>query len=104
MLASVTASDGSQEGQGVVLQEAQATGVPVVATDHGPFPEGVVGGVLVPERDSEALAHALGDLIASPGRWPELGRRGRTLVERHYNADEMIKRLLRIYSSVAGRA
>ncbi len=38
---SVTDKNGDQEGQGVVLQEAQASGLPVIATRHNGFPEGV---------------------------------------------------------------
>jgi len=54
-------SEGDREGQGLVLQEAQAVGLPVVATIHGALPEGVLpgrAGFLVPERDVDALRAA----------------------------------------------
>ena len=59
---------GDQEGQGLVLQEAQGSGLPVVATDHGALPEGIVpgqSGFLVPERDIKSLAERLTYLIPS---------------------------------------
>src|SRR5882724_4467632 len=68
VLASVSV-EGDQEGQGLVLQEAQAAGLPVVATIHGALPEGLVpgkSGFLVPERDVEALAERLAFLVRRP--------------------------------------
>ncbi|GAB6392365.1 MAG: colanic acid biosynthesis glycosyltransferase WcaL [Treponematales bacterium] len=47
MLASVTAQNGDMEGQGLVLQEAQAAGLPVVSTLHNGIPEGIISGVML---------------------------------------------------------
>ena len=58
ILSSVTASDGDMEGQGLVLQEAQAMGLPVLSTLHNGIPDGVLdgkSGFLVPEKDVDAL-------------------------------------------------
>ena len=44
ILSSVTAASGDQEGQGLVLQEAQAMGLPVLSTIHNGIPEGVLDG------------------------------------------------------------
>lgn len=82
------------EGFGMVAAEAQAAGVPVVASTAGSLPE-VVGeaGVLVPPEDPEALAAALRSLLADPARRAELGRAARShaarfgwdrVAERHY--------------------
>ena len=79
VMPSVTALDGDVEGQGVALQEAQAVGLPIVATDHNGFHESIVpgrSGLLVPERDAAALARALADLLSRPAAWPEMGRAG----------------------------
>jgi len=75
---------------GRVAVEAMAHGVPVVSSDAGALPDVVGGaGIVVPERDAEALAHAL-DEAAGPRReelrrsgfaraaecsWTEVGRR-----------------------------
>lgn len=43
--ASVMAADGYVEGQGLVLQDAQAMGLPVIATGPNGFPDRLVDGV-----------------------------------------------------------
>lgn len=107
VLASVETRDGETEGQGLVLQEAQACGLPVVATDHGPFSEGVVPGrsaLLAPERDAVALAGRLEQLIECSDRWPEMGRAGRRHVDERYDVRMLNERLLGIYEDIAGRS
>ena len=69
ILPSVTARDGDTEGQGLVLQEAQASGLPVIVTDHNGLPEGVLdrkSGFIVPEKDVDAIAEKLEYLIKYP--------------------------------------
>lgn len=103
VLASVTASDGDEEGQGLVLQEAQASGLPVICTRHNGFPEGMVdgeSGMLVPERDVDALAAAVAALVAHPARWPAMGRRGRAHVEQHFDNARLNDRLVELYDEV----
>jgi colanic acid/amylovoran biosynthesis glycosyltransferase len=100
VLASVNI-EGDAEGQGLFLQEAQACGLPVVATQHGALPEGLVSdksGLLVPERDVEALTARLEFLVAHPEAWPELGRAGRAFVEGRYDIHRLNKELLKLYS------
>ncbi len=106
VLASVTAADGDQEGQGLVLQEAQASGLPVLATRHAGLPEGIQegrSGLLVPERDVDALAAGLEFLLSRSGDWPEMGRSGRALVEDHYDIRKLNRALVDIYAD-AGEA
>jgi glycosyltransferase involved in cell wall biosynthesis len=69
------------EGFGIVLAEAMAAGAPVVATDcpHGPreaLDDGRAG-LLVPVGDPEALAQALGSVLADPARAGALREAGR---------------------------
>ncbi len=100
VLSSVTSSDGDQEGQGLVLQEAQAAGLPVVSTLHNGIPEGVLdgeSGFLVPERDVDALADKLNFLIEHPELWPHMGRAGRKYVEERYDINTINDRLVEIY-------
>lgn len=104
MLSSVTANHGDQEGQGLVLQEAQAMGLPVVSTLHNGIPEGVVDGqsaFLVPEKDVTALAEKLIYLIEHPEIWPTMGRIGREFVEKHYDTDKLNDRLIEIYRKLS---
>jgi colanic acid/amylovoran biosynthesis glycosyltransferase len=99
VLASVSI-EGDAEGQGLFLQEAQACGLPVVATQHGALPEGMLpgkSGFLVPERDVDALAQQLELLRANPDTWPEMGWRGRAFVEERYNIQQLNERLVELY-------
>jgi glycosyltransferase involved in cell wall biosynthesis len=102
-LPSATAPNDAQEGLGMVLLEAAATGRPVVGTDHGGIPEAVVDGVtgyLVPERDPEALAERLHALIADPDLGERLGAAGRAMVERRYDLRTQTARLESLYGGL----
>lgn len=73
------------EGFGMVAAEAMAAGVPLVAAASGSLPEVVAppdGGVLVPSGDAEALAEAVGALLADPARRQALSQSARRSAER----------------------
>lgn len=98
--------EGDAEGQGLVLQEAQACGLPVVATQHGAFPEGIAPANkhwLVPERDADSLAAKLRELVAAHRRWPGIGRAGREFVERRYDIHCLNAQLIDLYNSARQR-
>ena len=103
MLPGVIARSGAQEGQGLVLVEAQASGIHVIATRVGGIPQTVLDGdsaFLVPQRDVDALASKIRYLIEHPQRWPEIGRAGRRHVERHFDIEKLNDRLVDIYRKV----
>ena len=87
---SVTAPDGDAEGMPIVVLEAMAAGVCVLATDHEGINDVVKSGhngVLTPERDEEALARALSLLAQHPDTRRAYGRAGRsTVLERYSDA------------------
>jgi colanic acid/amylovoran/stewartan biosynthesis glycosyltransferase WcaL/AmsK/CpsK len=106
VLASVESGNGDIEGLPVVLQEAQAMGLPVVCTRHSGIPEGILdgkSGFLVPERDVDALADRLADVISRPEAWPEMGRQGRAFVETEYDLDKRNDALVELYRQLQER-
>ena len=98
---SVVGSDGETEGGApVTLIEMSAAGMPVVSSLHCDIPEVIRDGetgLLVAERDVDALTDRLDWLLADPARWEPLGRAGRAHVEREYNAQVQGERLAAIY-------
>lgn len=103
ILSSVTAANGDKEGQGLVLQEAQAMGLPVLSTLHNGIPDGVIdgeSGFLVPEKDVDALAEKLTYLIENPEIVPKMGRAGREFVEERYDINKLNDRLVEIYKKM----
>ncbi|MGZ8751227.1 MAG: glycosyltransferase family 4 protein, partial [Pseudonocardia sp.] len=84
------------EGLGIVLLEASASGLPVVAGDSGGAPETVREGVtghVVGGRDTAALADALGGLLADPERARRLGAAGRDWMLRDWAMPGLVQRL-----------
>ena len=81
-----------------VLIEAQASGLPIVATQVGGIPEIVDGdGVLVQPDDPEALTGAIREALSNPQRWDRdaIAARART----RYSLDVVGDRLAEIYRS-----
>jgi len=104
VLASVVSSDGDFEGQGTVLQEAQAMGLPVVCTNHNGFSESILdgqSGFLVPERDVDALSSRLAELIGRPNSWLEIGKKGRAFVEAEFDLNKRNDALVKLYRGVS---
>jgi phosphatidylinositol alpha-mannosyltransferase len=88
-----------QESFGVVLIEAMAAGLPVVATDIPGYREVVthgVEGLLVPPRDPEALAAGLVRVLTEPGLAERLGEAGRARA-RDFDWPLVVDRLEDVY-------
>ena len=103
---SITASNGETEGIPNAVKEAMATGTPVVATIHGGIPELVqdgVSGFLVPERDANALAEKISDLIDNPGLQSKLILHARQFIEDNYEINKLNIDLLKLYESLLTR-
>ncbi len=103
VLASVTAKNGDEEGQGLVLQESQAMGMPVVSTYHNGIPEGILdqkSGFLVPEKDIDALSKKIEYLINNPKLWKSMGEEGREFIERKYDIKKINQKLVEIYKDL----
>lgn len=88
--ATVYALPSAEEGFGMVIIEAMACGVPVVATRCG-GPDGIItdgeDGYLVPLDNASAMADALASLCSDIERNKMMGREARTTVETHYASE-----------------
>ena len=99
---SVTARSGDKEGIPVVIMEALACGLPVIATNHSGIPEIVEDGqtgLLVPERDAVSLANAVQHLVGSPELYNKISAAGRARVEVEYNNEVLGEELMDLYRS-----
>ncbi|MEL6792710.1 MAG: glycosyltransferase, partial [Pseudomonadota bacterium] len=92
------------EGVPVVLMEAMATGLPVVATRVAGIPElvedGVSGRVVAP-GDAEALADAIAEILSDPDRPEIMGAAGRVRVREEF---EITSEAAWLYEMMADRA
>ena len=95
---------GNQETFGLVVLEAMASGIPVVAARAGALPELVPfhSGRLCPPLNAEAMAHSVRELFESDCRL--LGRQARQHVEAHHAWDAVVAGLLAHYHAVLGTA
>jgi colanic acid/amylovoran biosynthesis glycosyltransferase len=97
---SQTTKAGDQEGVPNAMLEAMASGLPVVATLHGGIPEAVDSGhagVLVPERDSAALANALFDIADNPAAYHAFSQNAAESVREKFEQSRSIARLEGFY-------
>jgi colanic acid/amylovoran biosynthesis glycosyltransferase len=104
---SVTALDGDSEGLPTVVIEAQSMGVPVVGTIHSGIPEGIDDnetGLLVPERDEEALAEALKTLLTDDATRAKFGRAARNLILDRFEMGKQVRGLEDIYAKAISDA
>jgi|GEM_PF-431470 len=99
VMPSVIASDGDRDSMPVVVKEALALEIPVVASDEVGLPELVrpEWGRLVPPADPERLAEAIAALLDLP---PEervrMGRAGRSHVIAHCSVELETAKLVRL--------
>ena len=95
-----------QEGLSLSILEAQAAGVPVVASNVGGISEVVIDhqtGLLVPPKDSQRLKEALKELMLDLGHAREMGRAGREHVKVQFGLDRMSGEVLSLYGDVLKR-
>lgn len=92
-----TAADGDDEGGApTTLLEAQACGLPVLATRHADIPHVVSEGesaLLAEEGDVDGLSERLRLLLTEPERWAAMGLAGRERIERFHDAEFWTARL-----------
>ncbi len=94
------------ESFGLAPLEANASGLPVVATGAGALAETVpdgVGGLRVPVGDPAALAAAMVRLAETPALRDSLGAAGRARVLREYSFEAVAERTLAWFADLAGK-
>ncbi len=95
------------EGQPLVILEAMAAGLPVIATPRAAIPDMVVDGVtgvLIPEKDSAAVAGALRRLAADPAARLRMGKAARARYEAAFTAEACVARLVGVLDDVCRAA
>jgi len=93
-------SRGDTEGLGVVLVEALTNRKPVVASRVGGIVDVIKDGetgLLVPEKDPEAIAKTVLRLLENPDYAERLGEQGHAYVTDYFNWDRIIDQYEAIY-------
>jgi glycosyltransferase involved in cell wall biosynthesis len=99
------------EAQPYAILEANAVGIPVVATDVGACREMLEGrgpedravglsGLLTPVSDPEASAAAVLRLLSEPGLYNSMAEAGRTRTARFYDQGDLVSRYLNLYEQM----
>lgn len=100
VLPCVTAQNGDRDGIPVSLMEAMAMALPVVSTYVSGIPELIEDGrtgLMVPEKDAEALADAIQRLLEDDVLRAKLGQAGRQKIAADFNLDKTSAQLAELF-------
>ncbi len=94
----------SYYGEGIprVLLEACASGCPIVTTDHPGCREAVTdgeNGLLVPVKDAEATADAIGKILADSRLRQSMGYQSRLKAENEFDINMIVDQTVHVYES-----
>jgi glycosyltransferase involved in cell wall biosynthesis len=93
----------TREGFPKSIIEAMSQGVPAIVTEVGGMPE-LVGrgsaGIMIPPRDTQALADAIRELYNNPSRTETLGSLGQQRIKDVFNINTTIKKTHDILSEL----
>jgi colanic acid/amylovoran biosynthesis glycosyltransferase len=93
--------NGRSENQGLVIQEAQAMELPVLVSNVGGMPEGLIdgeSGFVVAEYDLEGFVQKIIWLSENADRRNSMGKAGRNFVQGKYDMVILTKKLIKIYN------
>jgi len=92
-----------EEGLGIVILEAMASGLAVVSTNCGGPATAISkgqSGLLTPIGDTNAFVDAIGTLLSDPALRDRMGREGRRIAEEQFSLDVTGKIFLDTYDQV----
>ncbi len=91
-----------EEGLGVVLLEALASGTPCVATNVGGIPDIITEevGILVPPHDPQAIQIAILKIIQDEALWKKFRKNARKRAENIYNWDKVAESIIELYTEI----
>lgn len=81
------------EGFGLSLVEAEMCELPIIASNVGSIPEIVqdgVSGILVPPKNSKALAKAMDRILSNPKLMKDMGKAGRQIFLDNFQFDKIV--------------
>lgn len=99
VLPCIIAQDGNREGLPVSISEALASGLPVITTDVAGITEAVShgeNGLIVPERDTQAISTAIRELIIDPAFRERMAANARSSVGRKFDQTHTTRALNRM--------
>lgn len=94
------------EGFGLVALEAQACGIPVIATDCSSLPEVVehgTTGLLCPKDDVQAFADAARELRNDTDKWNKIGHAAGLRAQQMFSEGHILKIYIDLYQNICSR-
>jgi len=102
ILPAIVDSKGDTEGLGVVLIEAVQYGLPIIASDVGGIPDVVIDkktGLLVPEKNPEAIATAIKELSENEELRKSLVLGASEHIEQNFSWEKIVERQITYYKA-----
>ena len=96
----IVADDGTCEGQGVAILEAEAMGLPIIASRVGGIPDMVEEGqsaFLIQQKDADELAHCIELLMTDPQLRSRMGESGRQFVIQNCDQEVLTDKWISLY-------
>jgi len=103
---SIRHESGAVDGLPVVVPEAMAAGLPIIASDISGIPVLVkdkYNGILVQERDADTIASAISNLLTDHQRRNLFGERSRQIIEKSVNYDTISDHFIHLYREIVGK-
>ena len=106
VLPAIVDSKGDTEGLGIVMIEALAHGKPVIASNVGGIPDVITNGktgILIPEKDPDALTTAVIDMLNHPDQANSLGKAGLADIQSRFSWKKILPQWQAVFSQALSR-